>query len=71
MPRKCSQLKELQTVQVLDGKKISFLIPDSIPCVGLFVTYGTDSILITIGTFSSFRSILFVLCNLTSSQASS
>ena len=27
----CSQLKELETVQVLDGKRISFSTPDSIP----------------------------------------
>ena len=69
MPTNCSQLKELEMVQVLDGKRIS--TPDSIPCVGLFVTYRTGLILITIGTPSSFRSILFVLCNLTSSRASS
>ena len=27
----CSQLKELETVQVLDGQRISFSMPDSIP----------------------------------------
>ena len=27
----CSQLKELGTVQLLDGQRISFSMPDSIP----------------------------------------
>ena len=27
----CSQLKELETVQLLDGQRISFSMPDSIP----------------------------------------
>ena len=66
MPTNCSQLKDFETVQVLDGKRISLSIPDSVPCIGLFVTFRTVSILITTGTSSSFKSILFVLCNLTS-----
>ena len=71
MPTNYSQLKELETVQVLDGKRISLSIPDLIPCVGLFVMFRTESISITIGTSSSFKSILFVVCNLTPSRASS
>ena len=70
MTTNCSQLKELETVEVLDGKRISILIPDSIPCVDLFATFRTESILITIGTSSSFKSILFALCNFLSSWAS-
>ena len=42
MPTNCSQLKEFETVRVLEGKRISFSIPDLIPCVGLFVTCRTD-----------------------------
>ena len=71
MPANCSQLKELDALQVLNGKRISLSIPDSVPCLGLFVTFWTESILITTGTSSSFKTIFFVLCNLASSQASS
>ena len=52
MSTNCAQLKEFETVQVLDGKRISFSIPDSMPEVGLFVTYRTETILITIVTSS-------------------
>ena len=60
MPTNFSQLKELETVQVLDGKRISFSISDSIPCIGLFVTFRTELVLITIGTSSSLKLILFL-----------
>ena len=66
MPTNRSQLKELETVQALDGKRISLSISDSIPCAVLFVMFWTESILITIviSQISSFCA----LCNLTSSR---
>ena len=38
MPANCSQLKELEIVQVLDGKRIS--IPDSIPSLAYLLRIG-------------------------------
>ena len=67
----CSQLKELETAQILDGKRNSFSILNTKTFVDLFVTFWTESVLIATGTSSSFKSIIFALCNLTSLQASS
>ena len=70
MQANCLQVNDLETVKVLDHKRISLLIPDSILCVSLFVTFWTESVLSTIDVFSSFKSILFVLYNLTSLETS-
>ena len=65
MPANCSQLKELDAVQVLDGKRISLSIPDPVSCLELFVTFRTESILITIGNpvLSNQFFLYYVICH--------
>ena len=60
MPTNCSQLIELESLQLVNWKRISLSVPDSVPCVVLFVKFRTEPILITIWESNSFRSILSV-----------
>ena len=49
-------LKNLKRCECLT-KRITLLNSDSIPCVGLFVTFRSESILIRIGTSTSMKSL--------------